>query len=237
MNETLIIVTADHASSMIYSGFAAPKNYSVVGMDKYVSNVDGKPYQLLTYSSGIGNTNYSEGNAIRDPKNAVHKAAIPATWANHAASDVPLYAVGSLASSLFSGTFDQSYVPHAIAYAMCLFQYSDRCDEASVIREKPSNETRAGGFEELKKYLNKEPKSYQETMRQVEIERRIKAEMNEHTTTKVWVITDSYQSSDLIANYTDSSNNANKINRMTIYFILPVILFISQCLNFVLYFN
>ena len=112
---------------MIYSGFATPKDYSILGMDKYVSNLDKKPYQLLLYSSGLGFDSYNESAAVTDLRNAYHKAAVPSTWGNHAGSDVPLYAVGSLANLLFSGTMDQSYVPHAIAFAMCLFNYQDRC--------------------------------------------------------------------------------------------------------------
>lgn len=196
---------------MIYSGFAAPKNYSVIGMDKYASNVDGKPYQLLTYSSGIGFSNYSETNSIRDPKNAVHKAAIPASWANHAAGDVPIYAIGPMANLLFSGSFDQTYVAHAIAYAMCLFQYSDRCDEAYVQRSKPTIERKLGGIEELKKVLNKESKKFQHSME--DIEKRIKEENieKESTTENIFVITDSYESSDLIANFTENGNISSAI--------------------------
>lgn len=127
LSESLIVVTSDHASAVVYSGFATPKEFSVLGMDRYVSNVDKKPYQLLTYSSGLGYEYYSESSAKKDFRNSYHKATIPSTWSNHAGDDVPLYAVGSLANILFSGTMDQSYVPHAIAFAMCLFDYQNRC--------------------------------------------------------------------------------------------------------------
>jgi alkaline phosphatase len=33
---------------------------------------------------------------------------------------------GPLASQLFSGSFDQSYIPHAIAYAACLGEHAQR---------------------------------------------------------------------------------------------------------------
>lgn len=217
-------MSSDHASPMIYSGFAAPKNYSVFGMDKYVSNVDGKPYQLLTYSSGMGFFNYNESNSLQDPKNAIHKAAIPATWANHAASDVPLYAIGPMANLLFSGTFDQTYVPHAIAYAMCLFQFSDRCDEAYVQRSKPMNEKKSGGIEELKKVLNKESKKFQHSTE--DIERRLKEEINdfESTSENILVKTDSYESSDLIANFTEAENSSNIIKMCNFYVALIVLI-------------
>lgn len=123
----MIIVTADHASSIVYSGFATPKHFSVLGMDKFVSNVDKKPYQLLTYSSGLGHDAYNESTALSDHRNSYHKATIPSTWSNHAGDDVPLYAFGTLANILFGGSMDQTYVPHAIAFSMCLFDYQDRC--------------------------------------------------------------------------------------------------------------
>lgn len=96
-------------------------------MDKYVSNIDKRPYQLLTYASGLGFEYYNETTARSDQRNSFHKATIPSTWANHAGDDVPLYAVGSLANILFSGSMDQTFIPHAIAFAMCLFDYQDRC--------------------------------------------------------------------------------------------------------------
>jgi Alkaline phosphatase len=127
-------VTSDHSSAMVYSGFATPKNYSILGMDKFVSNVDKKSYQLLTYSSGLGNELYNESLAKTDQQNSYHKAAIPSTWANHGGDDVPLYAIGVLSNILFSGSMDQSYIPHAIAFAMCLFRYQDRCQSRPLER-------------------------------------------------------------------------------------------------------
>lgn len=126
-SDSMVIVTADHASSVVYSGFATPKHVSILGMDKFVSNVDKKPYQLLMYSSGLGHDAYNETSALKDHRNSYHKATIPSTWANHAGDDVPLYAFGSLSNILFGGSMDQTYVPHAIAFAMCLFDYQDRC--------------------------------------------------------------------------------------------------------------
>lgn len=41
---------------------------------------------------------------------------------------VVCFCQGPLASQIFSGTFDQSYIPHAIAYAACLGEYNQRCN-------------------------------------------------------------------------------------------------------------
>lgn len=91
-----------------------------------------------------------------EDKNQVHGAAVPRQWGTHAGEDVPVYALGPLATTLFagwypvfiinflktnklqkttiitkqnflSGTFDQSYIPHAIAYSACLGEHRLRC--------------------------------------------------------------------------------------------------------------
>ena len=125
----MIIVASDHSSGMTFSGYATSKNYPVLGMDKFVSNVDRKPYQLITYSSGPGYFGYDEEMAKRDSRNSFHKATVPLSWANHAAEDVPLFATGMFSSVLFGGTIDQTYIAHAIAFAMCINDYTDRCSK------------------------------------------------------------------------------------------------------------
>lgn len=45
-----------------------------------------------------------------------------------------MFAVGPLAATLFSGSVDQSYIPHAIAYAACLGHHASRCS-----RDPPDN--------------------------------------------------------------------------------------------------
>ncbi|KAI8421637.1 hypothetical protein MSG28_009634 [Choristoneura fumiferana] len=60
---------------------------------------------------------------------AVHAAAVPRQWATHGGEDVPIYALGPMATILFAGVVEQSYIPHAIAYAACLAHQSRRCQE------------------------------------------------------------------------------------------------------------
>jgi alkaline phosphatase len=38
-----------------------------------------------------------------------------------------IFCQGPLASHLFSGSVDQSYIPHAVAYAACLGEHNQRC--------------------------------------------------------------------------------------------------------------
>lgn len=157
LSDSLIIVTSDHASALVYSGFATPKESSILGMDKFVSNIDKKPYQLLTYSSGLGHNYYNETTAMLDNFNSYHKATIPSTWANHGGDDVPLYAVGPLANILFSGSMDQTFIPHAIAFAMCLFDYQDRChSQVNVHKPEMPRFRKPNKIHLLKQKLQKE---------------------------------------------------------------------------------
>ena len=58
-------------------------------------------------------------------------------YETHAGEDVPVYAVGPR-SHLFTGTFEQSYVAHAISYAACIGRYRNTC-------HRTAEEVKAGG--------------------------------------------------------------------------------------------
>ncbi|EEB13659.1 Alkaline phosphatase, tissue-nonspecific isozyme precursor, putative [Pediculus humanus corporis] len=123
LSETLIVLTSDHSHVM-----------TMGGTDGKVSDIDGFPYSTLIYGNGPG---FSEPRTIpnngttvgkqAEEKNSVHGAAVPRQWATHGGEDVPIYAQGPLASSVFTGVIDQSYIPHAIAYAACWGFHSHRC--------------------------------------------------------------------------------------------------------------
>uniref|UniRef100_A0A2A4ITJ3 alkaline phosphatase n=1 Tax=Heliothis virescens TaxID=7102 RepID=A0A2A4ITJ3_HELVI len=146
--ETLIVVTADHGHVMTFGGQATPRGHPVLGADTVVSDIDGLRYTTLLYGTGPG---HSEPRAL--PLNtttstaasadAVHAAAVPRQWATHGGEDVPIYALGPMATILFAGVVEQSYIPHAIAYAACIGHQSRRCQEkvnfTQPPQEKPPN--------------------------------------------------------------------------------------------------
>ncbi|KAG8042736.1 hypothetical protein G9C98_005376 [Cotesia typhae] len=102
------------------------KKFFCLGSDSKKSDVDGKPYTTLLYSNGPGHT--EPRSVMREAgKDSIQTAGVPRTWATHGGEDVPVFATGPLAGVLFSGTVDQSYIPHAIAYAGCLGRYASRC--------------------------------------------------------------------------------------------------------------
>lgn len=58
---------------------------------------------------------------------------MPRAWATHGGEDVPVFAIGPLSTLLFSGSIDQSYIPHAISYAACLeTRHASRCSTNSA---------------------------------------------------------------------------------------------------------
>jgi len=188
---------------MVYSGFSTPKDSPILGVDKFVSNIDKKPYQLLTYSSGLG---YNFSDFTLDPKNSYHKSAVPSTWANHGGDDVPLYAIGSLASVLFGGTIDQTFVPHAIAFAMCLFKYKNRCYQP-MVQLYQEQSTTLRGIRLLKQELYNKQKQVQEPEVEVETTTFYNETINDYESTEgsdsVEVFNATF--SDLDVNDTDSN--------------------------------
>ncbi|KAJ2950985.1 hypothetical protein O0L34_g5361 [Tuta absoluta] len=140
--ETLIVVTADHGHVMTFGGQATPRGHPVLGSDTVVSDIDGLRYTTLLYGTGPGHAepralplnSSASAPAVAD---AVHAAAVPRQWATHGAEDVPIYALGPMATILFAGVVEQSYIPHAIAYAACLAHHSRRCQEKTNFTQPP----------------------------------------------------------------------------------------------------
>lgn len=108
----------------------------ISGVDVKPSDVDGLPYSTLLYGNGPGHS--AEHRLVpmlnatdMETHNRLHSAAVPRQWATHGGEDVPVYAAGppGITQALFSGTFDQSYVPHAIAYVACLAEHAKQCQQ------------------------------------------------------------------------------------------------------------
>ncbi|XP_012063685.1 PREDICTED: alkaline phosphatase, tissue-nonspecific isozyme-like [Atta cephalotes] len=131
LTETLLVVTADHSHVLTLGGLATLRGNPIFGSDSKVSDVDGQPYTTLLYSNGPGYIH--PRNILREAgKDSIQTAGVPRAWATHGGEDVPVFAVGPLANALFSGSIDQSYIPHAIAYAACLAHHASRCSRDST---------------------------------------------------------------------------------------------------------
>ncbi|XP_048521511.1 alkaline phosphatase [Dendroctonus ponderosae] len=147
--ETLIVVTSDHSHVLTLGGQATPRGHPILGPDSKVSDVDGQPYTTLLYGNGPGFATprivpMNTSSAMED-KNQVHGSAVPRQWGTHAGEDVPVYALGPLATTLFAGTFDQSYIPHAIAYSACLGEHRLRCQGLDNFVSTPPHNCTSNG--------------------------------------------------------------------------------------------
>ncbi|XP_049846502.1 alkaline phosphatase-like [Schistocerca gregaria] len=133
LRDTLVVVTADHSHVLTMGALNAPRGNPILGVDGKVSDVDSLEYSVLLYGNGPGyaSPRLAPANSSGD-RNAVHSSAVPRQWATHAGEDVPVYAAGPLATRLFAGSVDQTYVPHAVAWAACLGRYASRCTNASA---------------------------------------------------------------------------------------------------------
>lgn len=97
---------------------------------------DGYRYFTLNYANGPSFNDHlvpdvgrrdpskmdSSGNDFRYPSGA------PADYEAHGGEDVPVYASGPW-SHLFTGTIEQSFIPHFMAYAACIGDGLTMCDD------------------------------------------------------------------------------------------------------------
>ncbi|XP_067130186.1 alkaline phosphatase-like [Centruroides vittatus] len=129
--DTLIVVTSDHSHVFTFGGYPKRGN-PIFGVDDKVSDIDGMPYTTLLYSNGPGyNRNHPNGRENisginTGDKNYIQQSAVPRRWDTHGGEDVPVYAHGPM-SHLFRGVFEQTYIPHAMAYAACIGPEKDNC--------------------------------------------------------------------------------------------------------------
>jgi alkaline phosphatase len=130
LQETLIVVTADHSHTLTLSGYATRGNPilgHVVGNDAEgypqtipLKDKQGNPYTALSYRDGPGaSINSKSDGADKDIYDPNHQqiALVPMDYETHGGQDVALYAIGPQAQ-LFSGTLEQHWVFHVLKYAM-----------------------------------------------------------------------------------------------------------------------
>ncbi|KAF8763598.1 Alkaline phosphatase like protein [Argiope bruennichi] len=131
-DDTLMVVTSDHSHVFAFGGYPKRGN-PIFGVDDKPSDVDNMPYTTLLYANGPGyNHNFPNGrenltNVDTEDKNFIQQSAVPRRWDSHGGEDVPVYAHGPMAH-LFRGVFEQTYVPHALAFASCIGPQRDDCE-------------------------------------------------------------------------------------------------------------
>ncbi|XP_054162141.1 alkaline phosphatase, tissue-nonspecific isozyme-like [Oppia nitens] len=123
LNETLIVVTADHSHTLTMNGYPERGNLITGLADKDDRNV---PFTTLIYGNGPGYQQYrTDPSTVNTSKLRYRNmAAISLDRANHGGEDVALYSVGPMAH-MFHGSQEQSYVAHGMAFAACIGQFND----------------------------------------------------------------------------------------------------------------
>merc|ERR1711892_350570 len=124
LEDTLIIVTADHSHALTINGYPT-RGTDIFGYDGTTDDQlsdEGHYYPTLMYSTGPGHK--PEGYDVakdRDVASKDHTA--PSTvmldTASHQGEDVAVWAVGPQAH-LIKGLIQQNYIPHVLAYAACI---------------------------------------------------------------------------------------------------------------------
>ena len=118
LNNTLIVVTADHDHTLAFNGYS-PLGNDILGKSRDIKTkglqnaADGKPYTTLVFGNGSG-----ERKAVRDDltnvdtsddKNYKQANSIPLGSETHGGGDVMLFATGA-GSKIFKGSLDNTKV-------------------------------------------------------------------------------------------------------------------------------
>jgi alkaline phosphatase len=132
LDETLIIVTADHSHTFFIQGYPARGN-NILGLVREVDNDgvveempkgdrDKKPFTTLGYANGPGARGAERPaltqDLVLDP-NYKQEANIPMSSETHAGEDVAIFATG-VNAHLIRGSMEQNWIFYVMADAMRL---------------------------------------------------------------------------------------------------------------------
>ena len=121
LDETLIIVTADHSHTMTISGYPVRGNpiRGLAGDQKAGKPIlaqDKKPYTTLGYANGPGAIKGARPDPSTDDlmaPNYRQQATYPLYSETHGGDDVPIYAIGPM-SDYLEGVVEQNYIFHVM---------------------------------------------------------------------------------------------------------------------------
>jgi alkaline phosphatase len=130
VEDTLIVVTADHSHTLTISGYPKRGNpilgkvvelsRTTEGEERIALDGKGKPYTTLSYANGPGYAGARRRPDLasvdtEDPE-YLQEATVPMRSETHAGEDVPIFAGGPRAA-LFHGVREQNYIYHAMVEA------------------------------------------------------------------------------------------------------------------------
>ena len=141
LDETLLVVTADHSHVFTMGGYSyrGSNIFGFASLEQLnVSDVDGLPVNILAYGNGPNfpaprNASYLY-SLDTNSSSYLSPAAQPMRVETHGGEDVPIYAQGPW-SHLFIGTTEQHTIAHKMAFAACWGEYQQRegCSSASSL--------------------------------------------------------------------------------------------------------
>ncbi|XP_047032198.1 membrane-bound alkaline phosphatase-like [Helicoverpa zea] len=144
-DDSLIVVTADHAHVMTINGYSGRGN-DILGPSREVGR-DGVPYMTLSYANGPGfrpHVNGTRQNVTAEPnyRNLDWKTHVdvPLVDETHGGDDVAVFARGPH-HSMFTGLYEQSQLPHLMAYAACIGPGRHACASVSAAQLTTSPRT------------------------------------------------------------------------------------------------
>ena len=129
LNETLILVTADHSHVFTMAGYPARgnpilglvlKSGSSSGESKPSLAADGKPYTTLGYINGPNAHRMTDNVLVESQvfkQDYIQQSAVPLSSETHGGDDVALYAIGPQAH-LVGGVIEQHTIFHIMAHAL-----------------------------------------------------------------------------------------------------------------------
>uniref|UniRef100_A0A182WCW2 Alkaline phosphatase n=1 Tax=Anopheles minimus TaxID=112268 RepID=A0A182WCW2_9DIPT len=133
LDETLIIVTADHSHAMTFNGYPDRGN-DILG---FGNRPNATPYETITYANGPGFLLHRWNSSVlteestdwatwiklnqlnRSDVTYRHLSAFPLPDETHGGEDVAVFASGP-GANLVRGTFEQNYIAYVMSYAGCM---------------------------------------------------------------------------------------------------------------------
>ncbi|XP_046969316.1 membrane-bound alkaline phosphatase-like [Vanessa cardui] len=135
-DDSLIVVTSDHAHVMAFNGYTH-RGGDILGPSDDTGD-DGVPYMTLSYTNGPGHRPHQADNRVDVTHDENYRelewrshAEVPLESETHGGDDVAVFAWGPQ-NRMFSGMYEQNQLPHLMAYAACIGPGLHACTSAAA---------------------------------------------------------------------------------------------------------
>ncbi|KAL0838596.1 hypothetical protein ABMA28_016687 [Loxostege sticticalis] len=125
--DTLIVVSSDHAHTMTVAGYPSRGN-NILGTSDTAYGADNMPYTTISYANGKAASIGADGKRVdvtlsqefmNGDLGYSYPSLVPLDSETHGGEDVAVFAIGPW-QHLFTASYEQNLIPHMMAYAMCL---------------------------------------------------------------------------------------------------------------------